>query len=181
MPDTTWLFVPGDRSDRFGKAALSECDHVICDLEDAVAPDNKGSARTQVASYLSGGGRAWVRINAFDTPWYDADVEAVIGLPGLAGIVVPKAEDSSPLGHLAKMSASLELVPLIETALGAHRAIDIASVLQVRRLAFGSVDYALDLGVRESAEVLLPVRHALVAASRIAGISPPLDGVKNDR
>lgn len=178
MSDITWLFVPGDRSDRFAKAASSGADQIICDLEDAVSSDKKDHARREVSAYLShGGGAAWVRINPFGTPRHAADVKALGGLTGLTGIMVPKAEDPATLSGLSRTFPGLQLIPLIETALGAHNAIQIAQVPKVQRLAFGSVDYALDLGVRESAEILLPVRHALVAASRIAGILPPLDGV----
>ncbi|MFJ6538991.1 HpcH/HpaI aldolase/citrate lyase family protein [Paenarthrobacter sp. NPDC091711] len=177
MPDITWLFVPGDRAERFAKAATSGANQIICDLEDAVGIDDKEQARTKVVDYLSGEGRAWVRINSADSAWHDADIEAVAHLPGLQGVMVPKAENPEYFKCLARTYSGLSVIPLIETAVGAHRALEIASTSQVRQLAFGSIDYSLDTGVRESDDVLLSVRHSLVAASRIAEILPPLDGV----
>ncbi|TMR27168.1 aldolase/citrate lyase family protein, partial [Nonomuraea zeae] len=48
----TWLYVPGDRPERFGKAVASGADVVIIDLEDAVAPVRKDEARANAAAYL---------------------------------------------------------------------------------------------------------------------------------
>lgn len=53
----TLLFVPGDRPDRFGKAAASGADAVVLDLEDAVAPERKAAAREHVARWLADGDR----------------------------------------------------------------------------------------------------------------------------
>ena len=72
----TMLFVPGDRPERFAKAARAEADLVICDLEDAVAPANKPIGRVQVADWLRAGGRAAVRINAHGTAEHDDDLGA---------------------------------------------------------------------------------------------------------
>src|SRR5579875_533788 len=86
----SWLFVPADRPDRFEKAAASGADETILDLEDAVAPAEKPIARRHAAAWLSSGGRGWVRINAHGTPWHEDDLDALIGRPGLRGLVVPK-------------------------------------------------------------------------------------------
>ena len=52
-PPLTWLYVPGDRPDRFAKALASEADVVILDIEDAVAPANKEAARANVRAFLA--------------------------------------------------------------------------------------------------------------------------------
>src|SRR6478736_9083423 len=82
----SFLFVPGDRPDRFDKAAVCGADMVVLDLEDAVATERKTLAREAVGAWLTGGGRAAVRINAVDTEWFSADVAALLGLPGLLAV-----------------------------------------------------------------------------------------------
>jgi citrate lyase subunit beta/citryl-CoA lyase len=174
----SWLFVPGDRDDRFPKAAGSGAEMVICDLEDAVAEDAKAAARSGVTRWLSAGGAACVRINAHGTPFHDDDVAALAGLPGLRAVMLPKAEDPAVVGRLsAALGRGTAVVALVETALGVHRAHDLAVAPGVARLAFGSIDLALDLGARDEPTALLFARSALVLASRVAGLPAPVDGV----
>ncbi|MBB4909845.1 citrate lyase beta subunit [Actinophytocola algeriensis] len=75
----SFLFVPGDRPDRFAKAAAAGADVVVLDLEDAVAPGAKDAAREHVVAWLAEGHTAVVRINAAGTPWHAADLAAVRG------------------------------------------------------------------------------------------------------
>ncbi|MEV4052955.1 CoA ester lyase [Amycolatopsis sp. NPDC049688] len=169
MAATTFLFVPGDRPDRFGKAVTSGADVVILDLEDAVAPAAKDSARASVGEWLESR-RAMVRINAPGTPWFDADAGLVAarGVP----VVVPKAETPGVLAGFR------EVVALVETAAGVERAAELAAVPSVTRLAFGSVDLAAELGVApEDREPFAYARSRLVIASAAAGLAPPVDGV----
>jgi citrate lyase subunit beta / citryl-CoA lyase len=180
-PHRSWLYVPGDRPDRFAKAAASGADVVICDLEDSVGPANKALARDSVAAWLSGH-RAVVRVNGVDTPWHDDDVAALGNSPHLAGVMLPKSQEPEDIGRLGRrLGGRTELVPLVETAAGVANAAAIAADPQVSVLAFGSVDFALDLGIDdidgEEQTVLLYARSALVIASRVAGIAPPIDGV----
>jgi citrate lyase subunit beta/citryl-CoA lyase len=170
---TTFLFVPGHRPDRFGKAVASGADVVILDLEDAVAPADKDEARAAVAEWLSDGGRAMVRINAAGTPWFDADAALVVarGVP----VMVPKAENPGVLAGFG------EVVALVETALGVERAGELAAAASVTRLAFGSVDLAAELGVApEDPEPFAYARSRLVVTSAAAGLAPPVDGVTTD-
>ncbi len=174
----TWLFVPGDRPERFGKALGSGADEVICDLEDAVAPGAKDHARTEVGRWLGDTGRGWVRVNGADTPWFEADVDALAGLPGLRGLVIPKADDTSLLGRVRRTLGDVPgIVALVETASGVARACDLAGSGVVDRLAFGSIDYAVDVDASEDDESLLLARTMLVLASRLGGIAAPVDGV----
>ena len=85
----SWLFVPGDRPERFARAAAAGASEVIVDLEDAVAPAAKEAARAEAARWVTDGGRAWVRINAAGTPEHADDLAALGGRPGLRGLVVP--------------------------------------------------------------------------------------------
>src|SRR5919199_3640038 len=93
----SWLFVPGSRPERFDKAVRAGADQVVVDLEDAVTPARKESARDEVARWLGGAGEAWVRVNARGTQWHEHDLGALARRPGLRGVMVPKAEDPAAL------------------------------------------------------------------------------------
>lgn len=174
----TWLFVPGNAPGRFDKAVSSGADAVILDLEDAVGIDAKDAARESVEAWLAGGGHAWVRVNAAGTPWHEDDVAKLAGLPGVIGLVVPKAECPAHLTGLAeRLGAGQSLVALVESALGIHRALEIAETRAVDRLAFGSLDFALDVSAEHVDDALLLARSTLVLASRVAGLPAPVDGV----
>lgn len=172
------LFVPGNRPDRFEKAAASAADVVICDLEDAVPSGDKAMARQHVARWLRSAGAAWVRLNVLDGPDFAADREELLGARGLLGIVVPKATDPDRLAAAASsFPPGLQMIALVETAAGIQQAYDIAAVQAVVRLAFGSIDFALDIDAVEDDDALLYARSRLVIASRAARIAAPIDGV----
>jgi len=101
---TSLLFVPADSEKKYRKARETAADGLILDLEDSVAPPNKDAARAMVAGWLDEGldGPAlWVRVNALDSGLTLADLAAVVR-PGLAGIMLPKAnggQDVLRLGH----------------------------------------------------------------------------------
>jgi citrate lyase subunit beta/citryl-CoA lyase len=177
----TWLFVPGDTPERFAKAATSGAGAVILDLEDAVAPQAKVSARTAVADYLSDGKSGFVRVNGANSHWYAEDMAAIAGLDGLRGVVLPKAETTTQILDAARaMGDRGALVALIETARGVLEAAAIAACGRVARLAFGSVDLALDTNVEDEDAGFLAARSNLVLASRAAGLPGPIDGVTLD-
>jgi citrate lyase subunit beta/citryl-CoA lyase len=173
----TWLFVPGHRPDRFDKARASGADQVICDLEDAVNATEKETARSAVADWLGSGGSGFVRINAAGTPWHDADVAALSGLAGLAGVIVPQSQDPAVLTEIRDRLAGADLIALLESAYAIHHAVEIAECPAVDRLAFGSMDFALDIDAAETDEALRFGRSALIIASRVAGKPAPIDGV----
>jgi len=180
MSAVTWLFVPGDRPERFAKAQASGADAVLCDLEDGVAPRDKGKARSEVRGWLASGGRAWVRVNAPGSERCHGDIEALRGLPGLEGLMVSKSESSANLEDLSERGGGCRLVALVETAVGVMEAASVARSPAVDRLAFGSIDYAGDIDAMESNDSLLLARSLLVLASRAAGKPGPLDGVTSD-
>lgn len=171
------LFVPGDRPERFTKAAASGADAIIIDLEDAVSSDRKVQAREYLACNFTDL-PILIRINGVDTRWWRDDLNAAMRLSP-AGIMVPKADGGEPFFALcgAAAAAGVRVIALVETALGIARARDIAAHKSVTRLAFGSVDYCADLNCAHSREALLLARAELILASRIAGIAAPLDGV----
>lgn len=169
------LFVPANRPERFAKAAASGADAIILDLEDAVAPSDKDGARAALSKGFTDL-PVIVRINAAGTAWHDADLAAVARL-GIAAVMLPKALD---LGDIARVAAILPVLALIETVGGLAEARAIARSGQVARLAFGSVDYAADLGCDHVPEALAAARAEIVFASRLGGLPAPLDGVTTD-
>jgi len=174
-PHRSYLFVPGDRPERFAKACASGAHAVIVDLEDAVAPERKVAARAALADWLNPERPVLVRINAADTAWFGEDC-ALAGRPGVAGIMLPKAERVDDLQALRAAGAAAVL-PLIETAVGFDQARALARAAGVQRLVFGSIDFQLDLGIAGEDEELLAFRSGLVLASRLAGVAAPVDGV----
>ncbi|AXF22820.1 CoA ester lyase [Burkholderia pyrrocinia] len=180
------LFVPATRPERFAKALDSGADCIIVDLEDAVGADSKDIARTQLAQhlpYLTSGqlSRTVVRVNAVGTPWHDADI-ALLRDWTKQGVVVmlPKSEDANALRRVAEqLGDAARVVALVESLAGLDAADALARDPQVVRVAFGHLDFQLDLGMRASPEEpeLAFARNALVAASRRAGLPAPIDGV----
>ncbi|WP_109471049.1 HpcH/HpaI aldolase/citrate lyase family protein [Ornithinimicrobium cavernae] len=187
----SFLFVPGDRPERFDKAVASGADVVIIDLEDAVAPEAKAVARDAVVKWLTEGGRAAVRVNAADSAEHADDVAALAGIAsaaeasgagaptpstGLLAVVLPKADDPDLASSVANLTG-VPVIALVESALGVVRAHELAAAPGVSRLAFGHLDYAVDLGSGNGREAVLLARSTLVLASRAAGLPGPIDGV----
>lgn len=186
----SFLFVPANRPERLPKALASGADMVIADWEDAVAPADKDGARAALLAActdLSAAQRArlLVRINAAGTAWHAPDLRALAQLvaQGVAGAVVPKAESADTLqGVAAAAGSACALVPLIESVAGLDAVDALARAPQVARLAFGHLDFQVDAGMQcapDEAE-LLPVRMALVLASRRGALAQPIDGVTVD-
>ena len=171
----SYLFVPGNRPERFGRACGSGAHAVIVDLEDAVPAADKAQARATVAAWLSPEHPVLIRINGTTTPWFQDDL-ALCALPGVAGIVLSKAESVAEIAQLARCGAAA-IYPLIESAQGFLNCLAIARAPGVRRLLFGTIDFKLDLGIDGDREELLHFRSQLVLQSRIAGIAAPVDGV----
>ncbi|MBX3615510.1 MAG: CoA ester lyase, partial [Burkholderiaceae bacterium] len=161
------LFVPGSRPDRFDKALVAGADAVVVDLEDAVAPGDKDRARDALAAWLAPDRSVIVRINGADTEWFRGDL-ALCGRPGVAAVMLPKAERAGDIAAVRGAGAPAVL-PLVESAAGFVALPAIAGAPGVQRLAFGSLDFQIDLGMRDALEdELLFFRSQLVLASRLA-------------
>lgn len=182
----SFLFVPGDRPERYAKALASAADAVIVDLEDAVSVPAKALARTALHDTLrtlsdAQRVRILVRINALGTPWHEADLALLTGLDrySIGGVVIPKAQSVESVAAVAAACPGLGLLPLLETAEGFHRIDAVATAAQVVRLGLGHIDLQADLGMCCGADEqeLAPARWAMVVASRLAGLAPPVDGV----
>ena len=176
----SYLFVPAERPDRIAKALASGADAVICDLEDAVAPAAKPAARQALADWLARAGGALpkplvVRINSVDSAWFDDDL-AVCRAPAVHKVMLPKAERADDIAHVAAATGK-PVIALVETAAGMDELRAVARAPGVVRIAFGSIDFQLDLGIVDDGDALLAFRSQLVLASRVAGLAPPIDGV----
>ena len=176
MTARSYLFVPGNRPERFDAASRAGADVVLIDLEDAVAPPLKHAARQAAAEWLATR-PACVRINGSDSEWF-ADDLPLLRLPGVQGVMLAKAEASEAIAAIQRIAApALPVIPLIESARGLWHAMALGAMPGVVRLAFGAVDFQLDLGIDGEREELLAARSQLVLVSRVAGLLPPVDGV----
>ncbi|MEU4667691.1 CoA ester lyase [Amycolatopsis sp. NPDC023774] len=175
-PPLTFLYAPADRPDRVEKALASAADVVLVDLEDAVAPAHKDAARENAVRLLAGlpeGRQVQVRVNHPSTPWHEADVEALAGLPVAVGVRMPKVEAAEELLALAAALPGRELHPLIESALGVERALEIATASpQVASIGLGEADLRSDLGVDDETG-LTWARSRVIVAARAARLAPP--------
>lgn len=182
---TTFLFVPGDRPDRFTKAHQSGADVIIIDLEDAVAVENKPTALEAVVTALTAnheeipGGRltALVRIDGNLSSVHLAALRDVAAIHnnGLLGVMVPKAESASQISEtINALPRGLAIVPLIESAKGLVNIEHIAQAPGVTRLGFGAVDFGLDVDATHE-RVTDYARAQIVVTSRSAGLVAPVD------
>lgn len=186
----SYLFVPGTNRDMIKKAISSDADCIIIDLEDAVALAEKDNARETVKESLirfSKEKEIYIRINDCETSFWVEDLICAV-TNGAAGIIVPKSESDHDIKFVCQkirevsidLPPSFQVIPLIETAKGIQFAYSIASADEmVSRMAFGSIDFSLDIGCELSANgmELLFARSQIVIASRAAGIEAPIDTV----
>jgi citrate lyase subunit beta/citryl-CoA lyase len=178
----TWLFVPGNRPERFLKAFASGADRIILDLEDAVAAQDKASARSAIAGWMAEAGelrqqQAVIRINDTASVEHIKDLE-LIAQTSAPCIMLPKCEAASDIAAvLACLPHGATVVPLIETARGMVDLHAIASAPGVARLAFGSLDYMADLDLPSGSLALDFAAAQIAVASRAAGLATPLAGV----
>lgn len=181
-------FYPFDSLETLSHANETEADYVMFDLEASVAPENKAAAREMICEYLSSGafqGKAIVRPNAVDTPYFKEDLEAIVPLP-IEGIMLPKMEQAKDIlfidGEMSRIEKEHGLpegerfiIGVVETALGTLNAYDCLSCCdRIIGGCFGTADYAGSLGVIASAdgdELDFP-RRMLVISARAANKIP---------
>lgn len=171
----SYLYVPGNRPERFDKACAAGADAVIVDLEDSVPPAEKDSARAALAAWLSPDKAVLVRVNAAGSEWFGRDL-AVCDAAGVTGVVLPKAEEIDESVISLCRGKGIALFPLIETAAGMAGAEAVAATPCVLRVMFGTIDFQLELDIDGDGDELLAFRSRLVLASRLAGIQSPVDG-----
>lgn len=166
------LFVPGNRPDRFEKACQTDADLVCIDLEDAVGPSDKDSARDVVLNWLGNTSYKHVslRINSLDSEIGHKDVKAlaVSGLD-LPFVMIPKVASRSELndldGHLP--DALGPFFAIIESADGLMNSASIFSHGRVKLGMYGAIDYAGDVDCDLSWETHLFARSKLVMEAQV--------------
>jgi len=176
-PLALFLFVPADRPERWTKAFASGADAVILDLEDAVVASAKPGARRALRegsdAIAASPCPVLVRVNARSGEDHLLDMDAIRGL-GLAAVMLPKAETAADV-EATSAATGRPVVALIESARGLAAARTIAAACA--RIAFGSIDFAADMGSAHTRAALASARSELVLASRLAGRAAPIDGV----
>lgn len=179
----TYLFVPGNRSERFAKALSSGADAIVLDLEDAVSAETKAAARDAIANWSAEAGdderaRVVVRINEASSSHF-ADDLGLLREAGLGRAMLAKTESASEIDALHEVLPAVEVLALIESARGIAAATVLAQCAGVARLVFGTLDFALDLDldIAEQSDGLLHAASQLVLASRLAGLPGPVAGV----
>ena len=168
MNGRTYLFVPGNRPERFAKALASGADAVVLDLEDAVAAEAKGAARDAIASWAASVSaqdreRVVVRVNDAVASGFADDLRLFAAI-GLSSLMLPKAESPAQLAAVRGALPDAQVLALIESAAGVAHVDAIAASAGVVRLVFGTLDLALDLDL-DIAEQADGLSHA---ASRLA-------------
>ena len=192
----SFLYVPANREKFLEKAMGLPSDAFIFDLEDSVPVPEKDNARAGVKAYAPkiSGGRVWVRTNGLETGLAEADLDAVIGVEGIAGVFLPKVETRDEVIRCDGMIATLEkarglpigatrLILSIESALGVLNGYDMTlGAKRVASLTFGGAqdgDLNTDLGCVwsiDGPEMMHARCHTLLCA-RAARFDSPLDGV----
>ncbi len=181
-PTRSWLFTPATRPDRFAKAKEVGADVIIIDLEDAVAPDQKNTARANALTFLaeanaSGPARA-LRINGLDTAAGIADLHALLNSAAAPDfIVLPKTEGPGHLQVLERLLTAAKwptrLIGIVESARGLAAVETIAAATpRLDGLMLGAADLAADIGAATAWSPLRYARSRLVHACALAQVTP---------
>ncbi len=189
-PIRSVLYMPAANARAIEKARTINCDALILDLEDAVAPDAKDLARRQAVDAVRAGGFGnrvvTIRCNGLDTPWGADDIAAIAAAMPDA-IVLPKIADTEDLARYKRALAAsgadgaLRLWPMIEVPSAILTARDLGADPEVDVFVMGTNDLTLELraaAVPGRAPIVPHLAHALLAA-RACGIRI-VDGVFND-
>jgi len=194
-PRRSVLYMPGSNARALEKARTLPADGVILDLEDAVAPDAKETARKQVAEAVKAGGfgkrEVFIRVNGVDTAWHADDLSAAAHAAPDA-ILVPKVSSSEQLELIGRRlldmgtSHRTRVWAMIETPFAILNIRDIAeaatdSETRLSGFVLGTNDLAKETRARivPGRAPMLPWLTTCVAAARTYGIDV-LDGVYND-
>lgn len=188
-PRRSVLFLPASNPRAIDKARTLACDVVVLDLEDAVGPEAKTSAReAAVAAVAEGFGdrETAIRVNALDTPWGAIDLAAAAAA-GPDVVLAPKIGSAAAVEAcdraLAGAREGVRLWAMIETPAALLELPAIAACAGHTRLdalVLGVNDLSLGLGARSGPgrEPLKPAMSWTVAAARAHGLTP-IDGVFN--
>ena len=184
-PRRSALYIPGSNARALEKARTLAADVLILDLEDAVAPEKKTEARSQVAEAVASGGYGGselvVRVNSLGSQWGSDDLRAASAV-GADAILLPKVESVEAVEAARVEAGGCQIWCMIETPIGVLRAETLASHAAVSCLVAGTSDLATDLrcdGAWEERAALMHSLSHIVLAARAHGIAA-LDGVHLD-
>jgi citrate lyase subunit beta/citryl-CoA lyase len=190
-PRRSVLYVPGSNPRALEKARDLAADGLILDLEDAVAPEAKESARATVAASVAAGGyggrEVLLRVNAAGTAWGHDDLAAAARM-AIDGVLLPKVESVATIRQAEAVlaangaAADLAIWCMMETPLGIIRAAEIAAASpRLGGLVMGTSDLAKDLNARQThnRSPLLTSLGICLLAARAYGLAI-LDGVHVD-
>ena len=179
-PFRSALYIPGSKPRALEKARSLPVDAILFDLEDAVAPDEKPTARQTLMDELEAGGYGdrvrIVRINGLDTQWGAEDAAAVSKM-SCDAILLPKASGPGDIDKVAKLAPHLPVWAMIESPAGVLNAQAIAAHAAMQGFVIGTNDLAKDLGCHGRSALSTALQLALLAA-RAANIVA-IDGVYN--
>jgi citrate lyase subunit beta/citryl-CoA lyase len=179
-PMITWLYSPPTQADRILKAMTYGADAVIYDLEDAVAPADRPTARANLVAALNGfvatagTPHLQVRVNPVGTDDFERDLEIVHAIPVVQSIRVPKVDSGGDLDAVTRLAEErLGVHALVETARGVQNLAGICAHERVAGVSLGEGD--LRAALRISGDVVIDqIRGALVIALAAAGKPSPM-------
>jgi citrate lyase subunit beta/citryl-CoA lyase len=190
------LFVPANQERMLNKLDTLPADGFIFDLEDTVPDPEKQNARQMTLDVMPKvrGDRSWVRVNSLSTGFFHEDIDALIGAPGLTGLIVPKMDSVADINTVDQMIASYEIrrglnvgstaiIIMMESAGGVldSRAI-MTSSKRIQTMIYGGGEDG-DMNVSLGATWTSPgpemmfVRQFSLVSARAANFDCPLDGV----
>ncbi len=182
----SWLLVPVSKPDLLARAAKAGADVVVLDLAELVVEADRNAARASFATALqsarAGGAEIFAQV---DPTALHADLTACVH-PGLAGIVITRAESAAEIteadellgrfeGERGIAPGTVQIVPALETARGNHAAYEIARAsARVCALTLGRADLVMDLRAEPSNEIhLMPyLMQRLIVVAGAAGVTP---------
>ena len=192
------LFMPGNNPAMLQNSDVFDADAVIYDLEDAVSPTEKDSARNLVSAFLSARKKPFpmeivVRINGLDTDYYLADLKAVVS-DKIDTIMLPKAtvkylkELDEILAEIEKekgLSKKIGVIPIIELSVSVLEIDEIVKMPRVNGVLLGAEDLTSDLEVsrtKKGDEILYPRQKLAYACSayKIDSIDTPFTDVADE-
>ncbi|QFS81467.1 (3S)-malyl-CoA thioesterase [Roseivivax sp. THAF40] len=182
-PYRSVLYIPGSKPRAIDKARGLPVDAIIFDLEDAVSPEEKASARDTLAEELAKGGFGarfkMVRINGLDTEWGEADARAAATMQADA-VLVPKVGSATRLNEVSTLTGNARLWAMMETPTGILHASSIAAHPLLDGFVMGTNDLAKELRSRSTPDrlAMLPALGHCLLAARAHGIAI-VDGVYN--
>ena len=189
MQPRSWLFVPADSEKKIAKALDSDSDAIIFDLEDSVAPANKGAARDILKNLPQRTERPqlWVRINPLGSEFHREDLH-LIGLADLHGIVLPKAESGADVVQLAHRTGNIPIHAIVTetpaSLFGMLSYRDPKSPLVA--MSWGAEDLSAALGASSkydpdgSLSFTYRLARSLCLAAAVAAGAQPVDGIFAD-